>query len=182
MCTKHRVLLVFACICLFLLLSSSLGLSAPEAESSSGYLSGYESADPRPTAISWWSTLAYLLSLFAVFAFVAVMAYFASKFLSNRFSQTAAGGSGGRVLEQLALGPNRSVCVVELAERIFMLGVTEHSITLLREITDPEEIDRLHRRMLGGSAADTVLSRQFRSIEQLTRRIPSIFNDGKNRK
>lgn len=86
------------------------------------------------------------------------------------------------MLEHLPLGPNRSVCVVELAERVFMLGVTEQSITLLREITDAEEIDRLHRRMLGGTPADTVLSRQLHSIEQLTRRIPSIFNDGKYRK
>ncbi len=181
MFTKYRILLVLVCICSLLLIGSSLGLSAPETESSSSYLSGYESADPRPSAISWWSTFAYLLSLFAVFAFVAVMAYFVSKFLSNRFSETPA-GSGGKVLAQLPLGPNRSVCVVELADRVFMLGVTEQSITLLREITDEDEIDRLHRRMLGGAATDTVLSRQLRSIEQLTRRLPSVFRDGKYHK
>jgi flagellar protein FliO/FliZ len=33
-----------------------------------GYLSGYTEPDPRPTGVSWWSTLAYLLSLLAVFA------------------------------------------------------------------------------------------------------------------
>ena len=34
------------------------------AEAAGGYLEGYEDVDPRPTAVSWWSTLAYMLSLF----------------------------------------------------------------------------------------------------------------------
>ena len=127
-------------VCLLLLLVT-LPVLAAEA-GSGGYLSGYENADPRPSQLSWWSTLAYLVSLFAVFAFVVVMAYFASKFLSGHFAKAAA-GNGGRILANLALGPNRSVCVVELADRVFMLGVTEHSITLLREVTDAEEIERL---------------------------------------
>ena len=113
-----------------------------------GYLSGYSEVDPRPSAVSWWSTLAYLLSLFAVFAFVVFLAYLASRFLGRRFAGLAA-SQDGRILSQLSLGPNRFVCVVEIAERIFMLGVTEHSVTLLREITDAEEIERLHRRELG---------------------------------
>ena len=33
-----------------------------EAEAAGGYLEGYEEVDPRPTGVSWWSTLAYLLS------------------------------------------------------------------------------------------------------------------------
>jgi flagellar protein FliO/FliZ len=168
-------------ILFFLLTAVSVGWAAPDAASSGGYLSGYENTDPRPSQLSWWSTLAYLLSLLAVFAFVAVMAYFASKFLSGRFAQSSS-GAGGRILEHLPLGPNRSVCVVELADRVFMLGVTEHSITLLREITDPEEIERLHRQMLGKLPADSVFSQQLRSIEQLTKRIPSLFNDGTYRK
>ena len=78
----------------------------------------------------------------AVFAFVVVMAYFASKFLSGRFAQMST-SNGGRILEHLPLGPNRSVCVVELAGRILMLGVTEHSISLLGEIKDSDEIEQL---------------------------------------
>ena len=111
-----------------------------------GYLSGYTEPDPRPTGVSWWSTLAYLFSLLAVFAFV--------------------------------LGPNRSVCIVELAERVFVLGVTEHSITLLREITDPEEIERLHRSSLAPSGGVDIFSSQMGTLEQLAKRIPSLFRDG----
>ena len=165
---------------LVLLLTGYVSAAADAA--GSGYLSGYAEADPRPTAISWWSTIAYLLSLFAVFAFVVVMAYMASRFLSGRFAQTSE-GQGGRILAHLPLGPNRSVCVVELAERVFMLGVTEHSITLLREVTDEDEIERLHRRQLGSMpSADDLFSSQIGSLEQLAKRIPSIFKNGPYRR
>ena len=53
----------------------SVGLAA-DGSASGGYLSSYDNADPRPSQVSWWSTLAYLVSLFAVFAFVVVMALF----------------------------------------------------------------------------------------------------------
>lgn len=145
------------------------------AEAGGGYLSGYTEVDPRPSSASWWSTLAYLFSLLAVFVVVAAMAYFASRFLSGRFGQSVP-GEDGRILAHLPLGPNRSVCVVEIAERIFMLGVTEHSITLLREVTDAGEMERLHRRDFGsqGGVGD-LFSAQSGSFEQFARRIPSLF-------
>ena len=148
---------------------------AAETAVGGGYLSGYAEVDPRPSATSWWSTLAYLVSLFAVFVFVVVMAYLASRFLSGRFGQSVP-GEDGRILAHLPLGPNRSVCVVEIAERIFMLGVTEHSITLLREVTDAGEMERLHRRDFGsqGGVGD-LFSAQSGSFEQFARRIPSLF-------
>ena len=176
--TRRRFFLAGA-VCLLVLAMAVPVLAADPG--SGGYLSGYENTDPRPSQLSWWSTLAYLVSLFAVFAFVVVMAYFASKFLSGHFAKAAA-GSGGRILANLALGPNRSVCVVELAERIFMLGVTEHSITLLREVTDADEIERLHRRALGNAETDALFSTQMGSLEQLMRRIPSLFKDGSYRR
>ena len=158
----------------------SLGLAAGDGSGSGGYLSGYDNTDPRPSQMSWWSTLAYLVSLFAVFAFVVVMAYFASKFLSGRFAQMST-SNGGRILEHLPLGPNRSVCVVELAGRILMLGVTEHSISLLGEIKDSDEIEQLRRRMLAKPPADGAFSEQFSSIEQFARRLPSLFKDDNHR-
>jgi len=103
-----------------------------------GYLSNYEEVEPQPAAVSWWSTLAYLLSLLAVFAVVVVMAYFTAKFIGGRFNARMATG-GGRILENLPLGPNRSVCIVEIAGRVFLLGVGEN-ISLLAEITDDTDI------------------------------------------
>lgn len=175
---QRRYFIGAGIVLLFLFVLPSLALAAADtAAGSGGYLAGYENADPHPSQVSWWSTLAYLISLFAVFAFVVVMAYFASRFLSGRF-RPVMNGQGGRILEHLPLGPNRSVCVVELAERVFLLGVTEHSITLLREITDAEEIERIHRRMLGQKPQPLeagLFTQQFGSLEKLAKRIPAIF-------
>ena len=152
-----------------------LAAAADTAGSGGDYLSGYENTDPR------WSTLAYLVSLVAVFAFVVVMAYFASKFLSGRF-QNRTTSTGGRLLEHLALGPNKSVCVVEIADKLLLLGVTEQQITLLGEIEDPEEIDRLRRQAVVQPIDNTAFASQLSSLEELTKRVPSLFREGLNRR
>ncbi len=154
----------------------TLGLAADAASAGGGYLSGYENTDPKPSQMSWWSTLAYLISLFAVFAFVIVMAYFASKFLSGKFGKNM-NGSDGMILEHLPLGPNRSVCVVELAGHVLMLGVTEHQITLLGEINDEGEIERLHRNAVTGQPFDDSFTNQMGLIGQFAKRVPSLFKD-----
>lgn len=177
----QRVFLVFLlCACVLFGMSGlcqavpDMGQAAEEAASSGGYLAGYENADPRPTSVSWWSTLAYLVSLFAIFGFVVVMAYFAARFLGGKFARHIT-GSGGRILEHLPLGPNRSVCVVEMANRLFLLGVTEHSITLLSEITDPEEIERLHKSSMLSNLDNGMFSQEFGMLADLVQKIPPIL-------
>ena len=46
-----------------LVLFSLIYFGDSAAEAAGGYLEGYEEVDPRPTGVSWWSTLAYLVSL-----------------------------------------------------------------------------------------------------------------------
>ncbi len=172
--------LLLFCMCAFTVVpdvvhaAPDMGQAAEEAASSGGYLAGYENADPRPSASSWWSTLAYLVSLFAIFGFVVVMAYFAARFLGGKFARHIT-GSGGRILEHLPLGPNRSVCVVEMANRLFLLGVTEHSITLLSEITDPEEIERLHKSSLVSNFDNAMFSQEFGMLANLAQKVPPIW-------
>ena len=134
-----------------------------------GYLEGYEDNDPRPTGVSWWSTLAYLVSLFAVFAVVLVMAYFAARFIGGRFNAARMSASGGRVLENLPLGPNRSVCTVEMAGRVFLLGVTDHNINLLGEITDRDLIEHLHAQSIDSG---DMFSQEFGTLSDLVKKIP----------
>lgn len=162
-------------------------LLSAKASAAGGYLAGYENADPKPATVSWWSTIAYLVSLFAVFAFVVVMAYLASRYLGGHFSRVAE-AEGGRILTQLPVGPNRSVMVVELAGRVYVLGVTEHNISLIGEIEDEDEIERLRSRAAersgtgnvgGGFTGGDVLSRQLGSLETLLSRVPSILKGGR---
>lgn len=139
------------------------------AEAAGGYLEGYEETNPQPTGVSWWSTLAYLVSLLVVFAVVLVMAYFAARFIGGRFNAARISASGGRILENLPLGPNRSVCTVEMAGRVFLLGVTDHNINLLGEITDKDLIEHLHEQSLNSG---DMFSQEFGTLSDLVRKIP----------
>ena len=85
-------------------------------------------------------------------------------------------------MEHLALGLNKSVCVVEIADKLLLLGVTEQQITLLGEIEDPEEIDRLRRQAVVQPIDNSAFASQLSSLEELTKRVPSLFREGLNRR
>ena len=149
------------------IIALALAFFCGTAEAVGEYLAGYEEQSPQPTAVSWWSTLAYLVSLIAVFAVVVVMAYFTAKFIGGRFNARMATG-GGRILENLPLAPNRSVCIVEIAGRVFLLGVGEN-ISLLAEITDDNTVENLREKN------KDIFSQDFGSFSDLIQKIPPIF-------
>ncbi|MBR0103208.1 MAG: flagellar biosynthetic protein FliO, partial [Selenomonadaceae bacterium] len=98
-----------------------------------------------------------------------VMAYFAARFIGGRYNAARMSASGGRILENLPLGPNRSVCTVEMGGRVFLLGVTDHNINLLGEITDKELIEHLHAQSLN---TGDLFSQEFGTLSDLVRKIP----------
>ncbi len=157
-----------AVICVFILQDSAW---AADAASSSGYLSGYENPDPRPSPVSWWSTLAYLLSLLVIFGFVVVMAYFVARFVGGHFGKSVS-RHGGRLLVSLPLGPKSSAAVVEIAGRTFLLGVTESNVSMLAEITDPREIEALEREsaILPQQAEGTMFTSQLGALADFVSR------------
>ena len=140
-------------------------------ETGGGYLAGYQEADPRPSAVSWWSTVAYVVSLFAVFAFVVILAYLVARAFGKSSMRTLA-ARGGQVYLQLPLGPNRSVCVVELFGRVFVLGVTDANIRLITEIDDPETLEEIRS---AAPMESGVFSEQFGSLSDFVQKIPPLF-------
>ena len=155
----------------WLLLFLCMGDVSAAGETGGGYLAGYEEADPRPSAVSWWSTVAYVVSLFAVFAFVVILAYVVARaFGKNSMQRLAA--RGGQVYMQLPLGPNRSVCVVELFGHVFVLGVTDANIHLIAEIDDPETVEEIRASEPAGSG---VFQEQFGSLSDFVQKIPPLF-------
>ena len=153
------------------LLALCTGDVSAAGETGGGYLAGYEEADPRPSAVSWWSTVAYVVSLFAVFAFVVILAYFVARAF-GKSSMRALAARGGQIYLQLPLGPNRSVCVVELFGRIFVLGVTDASIRLIAEIDDPDTVEEIRS---AEPAPSGVFQEQFGSLSDFVQKIPPIF-------
>ena len=89
--------------------------------------------------------LASLLGMLAVIAAILFLAWWATKQIARR---PGLQGFGGRlpngdmsVLAQIPLGSQQRLVVVECAARYFLLGVTEHNISMLSEL-DEESVQQ----------------------------------------
>ncbi len=89
---------------------------------------------------NFWS----LLGVLAVVILILYLAYFATRWIgmhgaSGGTAALRAGGAGEfRLLAQLGVGRNERLVLARLNKRCYLLGVTEHQITLLRELDDEE--------------------------------------------
>ena len=153
--------LVWACF--IVAFSSGMALAA---EAGNDYLVYQE---PQTTTASWVSTVAYVVSLLVTFAVIIGLAYFTSRFLGQKMGQLSARAEN-RILTHLPLGANRAIHVVEIAGKVLVLGVTDHSITLLQEITDEEQ-----PATVPSNGFETILQSQLSSLQHMSQRFPSAF-------
>ena len=134
--------------------------------------------EPKPAGSSWLSTIAYVVTLLVTFTVVIALAYFTSRFLGQKMGRYSAAGDN-KVLVSLPLGQNRGVYVVEVAGKFLVLGVTDHSVNFLQEITDPAMIEKLWSTVPPGSPNqfDTVFQRQLASLQQMSHKFPGVFGN-----
>lgn len=164
----------FSCIliiCSIVLFISNYGLAAGESPE---YLKYQE---PQPPAASWFTATGYVFSLLLTFLLVLGLAYFTSRFLGQRLNGSA-GFSQGKIHSMLSLGPNRAVYVVEIAGTFMVLGVTEQNISLLREITSPEDIEQLKNQAdlaVPPEQFENVFHRQLLALKQMNKKFPAVF-------
>ncbi|HEX6970805.1 MAG TPA: flagellar biosynthetic protein FliO [Limnochordia bacterium] len=94
-------------------------------------------ADPPDAGIlAGGSGLAWaLLRTFVVLILLLPAIYWVTRWYARRAlgSREAA---WMRVIETIALGPQRHVCLIEVAGKVLVLGVTPQAITLLTEVDD----------------------------------------------
>jgi flagellar protein FliO/FliZ len=166
----------FCLVLVLLIIAMTIG-QAYAQEQDSNYLK-YQ--DPTPPATSVLSTIAYIFTLLLAFAVVIGLAYFTSRVLGQKLGRGI--NNSSRVLSTVSLGANRTLQVVEVAGKVLVLGVSEHSITLLQEVTDVEEINKL--RNIPSSSADStfdqVFQRQLSSLQVMSQKFPTAF--GSNRR
>lgn len=91
-----------------------------------------------------WDWIRVLLVLLLILPLV----YLATRLYARRIGGAVRTGSM-RLLETIPLGAGRSACLVEVGERLLVLGVTNHQISLLTEISDPDEVRRLRAGLRG---------------------------------
>ncbi|HWR43155.1 flagellar biosynthetic protein FliO [Sporomusa sp.] len=161
------ILIIFSIV----LLLTNHGLAAGET----GEYLKYQ--EPQPPTSSWLAASGYVVSLILTFLLVLGLAYFTSRFLAQKINAPA-GLNSGKIHTTLPLGPNRAVYVIEIAGKFMVLGVTEQTISLLKEITSPEDIEQLKAQVNIGfppEQFDNIFHRQLLSIKQLNKKFPAVF-------
>jgi flagellar biosynthetic protein FliO len=69
--------------------------------------------------------------------------YMFFKFITQRAGLHVSGQEAIQILSTVSLGTNKFVQIVDVAGKVFLLGVSDSSINLLTEIKDREDIDRI---------------------------------------
>ena len=100
-----------------------------------------QEASPAPGA-SLFSTTRVLGVLFIVFFLLFGLAFLARTYLVP-FLTRQKNLQSMRVIESMVLTPKSRLMLVEIGQKLFVLGVTEDNISLLYEFTDREEFLRV---------------------------------------
>lgn len=84
-----------------------------------------------------WNLTIQLIEIIFLFGLVLVLAYLSTRFLGRRLTNFGSSRQM-RLLDQLPLGSNRSVFLLEVKGRVFLVGSAEGGISLLSIFDDPE--------------------------------------------
>lgn len=86
--------------------------------------------------------LVSLLGMLAVIVAILILAWWATKQIAQRPGLQGFGGqlpnTDFSILTQIPLGSQQRLVIVECAARYFLLGVTEHNISMLSELSEEE--------------------------------------------
>jgi len=113
----------------------------------------------RGVDISWISVFSWI---FIVIGLLLLFLYLLRRFLFRPMGVISSGGQF-EMLQQFHLGPRKSICLVKVYDRLFLLGVTESSVTRLSEIDNPEEVAKILAQL---KASPKMQGKPFREVYQ----------------
>ena len=90
------------------------------------------------------STAGMIIKMLVVLALVVAALYGILRFFKNKNNKVQSDDDFMRRVSSLSFAPGKSVEVVTLVDRCFMLGVTDSNINLIAEITDKEMISAMN--------------------------------------
>ncbi len=69
--------------------------------------------------------------------------YMFYKFVTQKAGLQVSGHEAIKILSMVPVGPNRTLQLIDVAGKVYLLGISENGISMLTEIKDKEEIDRI---------------------------------------
>lgn len=147
---KIRYLIVGA---MLIAISAPSVLAAGAKETGEGYLTyqpdgGLTAA--KPTASLVWQFIKFIL----LFTLVVGLVVLVTRFLGQRYYRLS-NGKSMRILDSVYLGPSRAVYAVEIGDAVLILGVTEHHVNLLTELSDGEQMEKVRSRAIADTPGAT---------------------------
>ena len=139
---------LYACCCLLIFLFSPVSeitSQDPEDDQSpKPFIEAQPESSPRiaPTGNPFTALISWVLALILVIAVIYILAFFVRKGLIR--TQQPLGPQGSfRIIGHLTLSPKLMLYLVEVADRILVMAITDDSATTLSEITEPEVVNKL---------------------------------------
>ena len=113
-------------------------------ESNTNYFSDTASDTTGTNTYKTPSTAGMIIKMIVVLGLVCAALYGILRFFKKRNNNTQSDDDFMRRVSSLNFAPGKSVEIVTLVDRCFMLGVTDSNINLIAEITDKEMISALN--------------------------------------
>ena len=140
------------------------------------YLPDYSELASTPASAPWWSmTLDLVVKLGLVIGLIYLTMWALRTYVLGPQARKRLGNSlPGRidVLDTTVLAPNRTLYLVEVADRVLVLGATGTSLSTLAEIREAEAIDLLKKGADG--QADEAAPPSFAThLKSLTDHLPT---------
>ena len=154
----------------FGLFAEQAGAQAPDvAPTPTYYIQNYAELSSGAAAQPWWSlTFDLVIKLGLVIGLIYVTMWVLRKYTmgTNGRRNVPGGQMIGRlgILDTAVLAPNRTVYLIEVADRILVLGATATTLSTLAEIREPEAIALLKPAPTALDEEPATFSDQFRAL------------------
>ncbi|MBM7094185.1 flagellar biosynthetic protein FliO [Bacillus sp. H-16] len=153
------------------------GNGTDEADESPAVLNSGDPAEELPVSQGEQSYIGLLFQMFLALAFIIALIYGLLK-LFNKRNQTFQSHSVISSVGGVNLGPNRSVQLIKVGDKLLVVGVGEN-IQLLKEVTDPEEVEKMLEEHRPQDAYDIPLNKAGRWLKETVssgRKKPTSFS------
>ena len=128
---------------------ASASVQPAASAAGSSFLPAYQ--DPQPaSAPNNAGTIFDLLWKLALVLGLIYATVVGLRWFGNRTRRAVMGDSSINVLEKTPLAQNKELYLIDVADRVLLLGATSTSMNLLTEITDPAAVEELRNRQPAG--------------------------------
>lgn len=83
-----------------------------------------------------WDGIFHIIMGFLGIIAVLFLAYYLTRFYAKRFGAVLGHSDNIKVIDRVPVGKGSSIAVIELQEKQYMVGITEHSINLITKLDE----------------------------------------------